>query len=66
MNKLTETVFGLFGMAHIGATVWLGFLEGFVPALVFFLFGAVFLGGIAAIAEKIGNALEKVFRPPAT
>lgn len=65
MNKLTETFFGLCGVAVIGVAVWLGFLEGFVPALVFFLLGAVFLGGIAAIVEKIGNALDKVFALPA-
>lgn len=65
MNKLTETLFGLCGVAVIGVAVWLGFSKGFASGLVFFLLGAVFLGMIASIVEKVGNALDKVFGPPA-
>lgn len=65
MNKLTETFFGLCGVAAFGVAVWLGFTDGTAPALVFYLIATVFLGGVAIIAEKIGNALDKVFGPSA-
>lgn len=63
MKKLWETFLGLFGVAMIGVAIWLGFTEGFAPALVFFLIMSVFLGVIALFVEKIGNALDKAFSP---
>ena len=61
MNKFTETVFGLFGIAILGIAMWLGFAEGFAPALVFFLVMAMLLGLIATIAENVSNAIDKIF-----
>jgi hypothetical protein len=63
MNKFTETVFGLFGIAILGIAIWFGLVEGFAPELVFFLVMVMFLGLIATIAENVSNALDKIFSP---
>lgn len=63
MNKVTETFFGLCGVAILGVAIWLGFTGGIAPALVFFLVMATFLGLVSLVVEKVGNVLDKVFSP---
>lgn len=62
-KKLWETFLGLCGVAVIGIAVWLGFADGIASALIFLVFGAVFIGVVALFVDKIGNVCDKVFSP---
>lgn len=63
MKKVWETFLGLCGIGVIVGAVWLGFAEGMTSALVFLLFGAILIGVVALVVEKLGNVFDKVFSP---
>lgn len=63
MKKAVEIFIGVCGVVAIIAAIRLAFIEGIGAGLMFFLFAAIFLGGFATIAEKVGNVLDKVFSP---